>query len=275
VLLLLGACSGVRLAYHNAPQLAWWWIDDYVDFSRAQAPLARKGLEQYFEWHRSTQLPQWAALLAAAQAEVGEPTTAPAACRWEDQVRQQLEPSLERALALAADLLPGLGAAQFKNLEQRFAKGNAEMSDDFLQPDPALRLAESIRRALDRASRLYGPLDEAQEQVVREGVAASPFNPELWRAERLRRQRDTVQTLRRLVSEGADRDARLAALRVLAVRVERSPDPEYRAYQLRLTDYNCAFAAQLHNATTPAQRRRARDNLKGWEDDLRALAAGN
>ena len=29
----------------------------------------------------------------------------------------------------------------------------------------------------------------------------------------------------------------------------------------------------MHNATTPAQRQAARDTLKGWEDDLRALAA--
>ena len=34
----------------------------------------------------------------------------------------------------------------------------------------------------------------------------------------------------------------------------------------------------MHNAMTPAQRQAARDKLKGWEDDLRALsasAAGN
>jgi len=28
----------------------------------------------------------------------------------------------------------------------------------------------------------------------------------------------------------------------------------------------------MHNLMTPAQRRNARDKLKGWEDDLRALA---
>ena len=43
-------------------------------------------------------------------------------------------------------------------------------------------------------------------------------------------------------------------------------------YQRRLTDYNCAFVAQLHNSTTPAQRQAARDKLKDWEEDLRALA---
>jgi hypothetical protein len=92
--------------------------------------------------------------------------------------------------------------------------------------------------------------------------------------ERQRRQRDTLQTVRRLQAEHADHDQRLAALAALVARTERSPDPEYRAYQQRLTDYNCGFVAQVHNATTPAQRRKARDNLKSWEDDIRLLIGG-
>jgi hypothetical protein len=28
----------------------------------------------------------------------------------------------------------------------------------------------------------------------------------------------------------------------------------------------------MHNVSTPAQRQKARQNLKGWEDDLRAAA---
>jgi len=31
--------------------------------------------------------------------------------------------------------------------------------------------------------------------------------------------------------------------------------------------------AKLHNSTTPEQRRHGLERLRGWEDDLRALAA--
>ena len=64
-----------------------------------------------------------------------------------------------------------------------------------------------------------------------------------------------------------------AALRMFAEQAQRSPRPPYRAYQQRLKQFNCEFAAQLHNATTPAQRQAAADTLKGWETDLRVLAA--
>ena len=64
-----------------------------------------------------------------------------------------------------------------------------------------------------------------------------------------------------------------AAVRLIGERSTRSPRPEYRAYQLRLRQDNCALAASLHNSTTPAQRQVARAKLKGWEEDLRSLAA--
>ena len=40
----------------------------------------------------------------------------------------------------------------------------------------------------------------------------------------------------------------------------------YRRYAERLADYNCSFAAALHNATSAAQRRAAVKKLKGYED---------
>ncbi|MBC7939128.1 MAG: hypothetical protein H7Z19_05080, partial [Chitinophagaceae bacterium] len=196
-----------------------------------------------------------------------------AACRWQGSIRERLNPAVDRALETAADLVPGLGEAQFRHLQQRYAKNAEEFRSDFLQSDLAERLEKSVERAIERSEQLYGPLDEAQKQVIAAGVAASPFDPQVWLAERQRRGRDIVQTLRKLVADKADREQRLAALRALAQRTEQSPDPVYRAYQQKLGDYNCALAAQIHNATTPAQRQRARERLKGWEEDLRALAA--
>jgi hypothetical protein len=269
----MAGCSSVPLAYNNGPQLAWWWVDGYFDFSREQTPAVKQGLDKLFDWHRSTQIAIYLPLLGAAQAQITEATTAAQACRWQDQVRDLLEPTLDRALNGAADVLPSLGEAQFKHLEQRYVKVLAEMRDDYLQPDPAERNQQSVKRALERAERLYGRLDEAQRRVVKAGVVASPFNPDLWWQERQRRQRDTLQTLRRLAADKADRDQRLAALRTLVARVERSPDATYRAYQVKLADYNCGLAAQIHNATTPAQRKQARENLKEWETDLRQLMA--
>ena len=270
----LAGCSALRVAYNTGPQLAWWWLDGYMDFSREQAPQVKAAIERWFEWHRQTQLPAYAALLASAQSQVAEPLTPAAACQWNARLAEALAPATARGLEQAADLVPGLAEAQLRHLEQRYAKAIDEMREEYLQADAAERQAASVKRAVSRAEQIYGRLDEPQRKVIAEGVAASPFDAQGWMQERQRRQRDTLATLRRLLAERADRDQRLAALRALTDRSQRSPDPAYRAYQQRLTDYNCAFVSRIHNATTPAQRQRARANLKGWEDDLRAVIQG-
>ncbi len=276
-LVLLGpaltGCSALRLAYANGSQLSWWWLDGYFDFSRQHSPQVRQALDDWFEWHRSTQLTGVTALLGAAGQQVMDTVSPALVCRWQERIREQFEPAVGRALTDFADVLPGLGDAQLKHLERHYLKVNDDMRADYMQTDAAERQRESLKRTLERAERVYGKLDDNQSRLVAAGIATSPFNPELWLAERQRRQRDTLQTLRRLVAERPERDQRVSALRALVQRTEKSPNTDYRAYQVKLTEYNCGLAAQLHNATTPAQRAKARDNLKGWETDLRSLLA--
>lgn len=269
--LLLSACSGVRLAYNNAPQLSWWWLDGYVDFSREQSGPARQAVERWFEWHRPSQLPAYAKLLTLAQGQILQNITAEEACAWNNRARELLDPALQRAAVEFAPLVPGLGEAQFKHLQERYLKGNDEMREEFLQPDTAARKREAVRRTVERVQRAYGDLEEAQLQVIRSGLADSPFNPEQWLAQRERRQQQILRTLRQMQADKLSEERTVAALRTLLASNERSSDPAYRSYQLKLTDYNCAFAARVHNSTTLAQRTVAQARLKGWEEDLQAL----
>jgi hypothetical protein len=272
----LSGCSAVRIGYDQAPTLAWWWLDGYLDFDARQAPAVKDALAQWFAWHRATQLPGYAELLAAAQVQVLQPATAAQVCRWNDELRARIEVGLAQAVPPAADLLPGIGAVQLEHLERRYQKSNRDFEQDFLQADPAERRTAAVERTIDRAEMLYGRLDPRQRQLVAAGVEASPFDPAAWFAERREVQAQVLQTLARLTAGGparADRASNVAGLEALAQRMLRTPPGPYRDYQRRLTDYNCAFIARLHNSTTPAQRQAARDKLRGWEEDLRVLAA--
>ena len=274
-LLLLGGCSAVRVGYNQAPTLAWWWLDGYMDFDATQAPKVKDTLAQWFAWHRSTQLPDYADLLAAAQQQVMQPATPAQVCRWNDDLRVRLNAAFAQGVPLAADLLPLLKPAQLAQLERRYRKSNLEFEEDFLQ-QPDERQKAAIKRTVDRAEMLYGRLDDNQRRLIAAGVAGSPFDPAAWYAERQALQSQTLQTLARLTAGGparADRESNLAGLKALADRVLRAPPGPYRDYQQRLTDYNCEFIARLHNSTTPKQRLAARDRLHGWEEDLRVLAA--
>jgi hypothetical protein len=271
--LALGGCSAVRFGYNQAPDLAYWWLDGYADFDEAQTLRAREGIRRWFEWHRRTQLPDYALLLARAQADALVDGTPEQACRWWQQIRERADQALAEALPAAAEVIPLLTPVQLQHIERRQAKSNDEFRAEYLKADAAGRLEASVERAIDRAEFLYGRLDDAQRERVARLVAASPFDAELWLAERRQRQQEALALLRRISNERPGHDAALAMLRAYADRLNRSPREEYRRYAQRLTTFNCSFAAALHNDTTAAQRRALAERLKGWENDLRALAA--
>jgi hypothetical protein len=275
IALLLSGCSVVRVAYIQAPMLGWWWLDGYFDFTSEQEPRVKVALNEWFDWHRRTQLPDYAALLAAAQLQVMQPATPEQVCRWYDDLRGRIAVAVVHGVPLAVDMVSGLSAEQLQQLERRYEKSNQKFQGEFMQARAEERAKASLRRTVERVEMLYGRIDERQRQMLVDALAASPFDPAQWYGERQALQRETLQTLRQLQARPqtpADRAAQEARLAQLAARLQSSTNPEYRAYQQRLTDYNCALVARFHNSTTPTQRQAARARLKGWEEDLRALA---
>ncbi len=270
---VLGGCSAVRFGYNQAPDLAYWWLDGYVDFTDVQTPRVRQELAAWFAWHRATQLPDYAALLSRTQAQITEPTTPAQACQWYEEASARFDTAFERALPAVAAIVQTATPQQLLHLERKFAKNNEELVSDYAQADAEERARISAKRVVERAEFFYGRLDEAQRERLIKSLPTSPFDADVWLAERKARQQDLLQTMRRLLAEKAGTEQIQTAVRVLVERSRRSPREPYRAYQQRLTQYNCAMAAQTHNLTTPAQRRVAVQKLKGWEDDFRALAA--
>ncbi len=270
---LLGACSALRFGYNQADELAYWWLDGYADFNESQTQPVRKALTQWHAWHRRTQLPDYTTLLIQVHLEALEPITAQRVCSWWDSSRSRIDVALERMVAPAAELLLTLTPSQIEHIERRYAKINAEFRDEHLQADRAQRLKASVKRTVERTETFYGRIDEPQRDLIAKAVQQSPFDPEVWFTERKARQQEALQMLRRLKLEGAGADQAQAALRAYFERMAHSPRAEYRRYAQTLVQYNCQFAADLHNATSAAQRQVLVQKLKGWEADLRALSA--
>lgn len=270
---LLSGCTAIRFAYGQGPQLSYWWLDGYADFEDAQTPAVRDALDAWFRWHRQTQLDDYAQFLVRLQGHAAGPVTPELVCRSYQEALSRLDPMLEKALPMAVDLVRSLTPAQVLHIERKYEKVNREFRKDFLQPDPKERFEASVKRALERAETFYGSLDDAQLEALKQGIAASPFNPELWLEERMLRQQEALAMLRRVVNEKASPDQTLAALRVVVSHVRRSPRPHYLDYQQKLLAYNCRLSAQLHNSASREQRASAVKRFKGWEDDARSLAA--
>ena len=271
VLSTLAGCSVVRFGYNQADHLTYWWIDRFVDFNDVQKPQARAALAQWFSWHRRTHLPGYATLLANSQSLVQEDITAERTCGLWNDLRGYMDSAFERALPMTAEIVLTLTPQQIQNIERRYAKINEEFNDEHLQRDESRRLKKSIKRTIERAESFYGDLDKAQQALIAEWVTRSPYDVNIWNAERHRRQQDLVQVLRRLNADNATQDKAQAALRAYLERIYSSPNENYRKYAEQVWVYNCAFVANLHNTTSVSQRKHAVKKLKDWESEILRL----
>ncbi|MDB5886184.1 MAG: hypothetical protein JWR74_2355 [Polaromonas sp.] len=269
----LQACGVMKIAYNQSPELAYLYLDGHLDLTGEQSLRLKASLNQLQAWHRQTQLPAYIAALQQLQQQVPQDTTAAAACLVTADVRQKVALVAQHAEPLAAGLVGLLTPDQLKHLEQKYAKVNAEAEEDRQDDSPKVRQSKRYLQLLSRAESLYGTLDEPQRAVIARRLEQSRFDIKLLFAERQRRQRDTLRTLQPLASGQASPEQALAALHGLAERSLTSPDAAYRSHLDRLGQENCQTFAELHNSTTPAQRTKALETLKRYEQDFRILNA--
>jgi Family of unknown function (DUF6279) len=273
VLALLPACSAIKIAYNQAPDLTYWWLDGYVDFNEQQTPKARDEINKLFAWHRANQLPKVAALLQKGQTLLPNGVTAGQACALFDEARGLYEAVADKALPAAADLVPTITPEQLAHMAHKYDKNNADFVRDFITDKPEERSAKRLKQAVQRSEMLYGKLDEAQIAAIQRAIQKSSFNAVLSMKERERRQKDALDMLAKLSADKPSPQAAQAALRAYLYRSTTSPDPVYRAYAEKMVKEGCESFAAVHATTTPEQRASAVQTLKGYETDMRTLAA--
>ena len=268
-LALLQACSAVKLAYDNAPEFGYWWLDGYVDFSDAQTIKVREELARLLQWHRANELPKIAELLQKTQQLALDDVSPGAACSLFADSRLRFNAVTSQVETAATVLAMSLSAEQIAKIERKFGKGNDEWQRDWLKLGPAERLDKRVKSNLERAEEFYGKLEDRQVAVLRGALQNSTFDAALSYAERLRRQQDLAATLKQ--TNGKTSSEALSALRAWLARANQSPNPAYRSYSDKLTQESCASFSLLHNSTTPEQRARAVRRLAAYERDAREL----
>ena len=279
---LLQACSAIKLAYNNAPEFGFWWLDAYADFNDTQAPAVRTELARLLQWHRSEELPKIAELLQKTQRLASADVTPAAVCDLFSETRARFNAVTGQAEKATATLALSLTPAQIVHMEGKLAKNNKEWRNDWLQFSGKELFEKRLKANLERAQEFYGTLEERQLTALRSALEASTYDAQVSYTERLRRQQDLLQTLRQATGAGSGSGSNVAvvnrspaegqaALRGYLERANKSPNPAYRAYSDKLIAESCASFTALHNSTTPEQRERAVRRLAAYERDARDL----
>ena len=269
----LAACSTVKLAYDNLDDIAYWWMDSYVDFSDVQAARVRADLTRLHRWHRRQELPQISALLNAIEQMAPGDISAAQVCGFEQAVRARIDAVTGQGEGAVVSLAMSLAPEQLAYLERKFERVNRDYTNDWLRLEPAAMRDKRFDKMVERFEMVYGSLDEKQKAALRTEIDRSVFEPRRLYVEQRRRQQDLLRTLRQIVGQSLPAAEAGSLLRAYLQRAQESPDAVYRAYQQALVHDICAITSAVHNSTAAPQREVAARRLRAWQRDLKELAA--
>lgn len=271
--LALAGCSAVKLGYDNLPQLAYWWMDGYFDFTDAQVPRVREAMARLHQWHRTQELPRYVELLRQAERLAAGEVTAAQACTLYDAARTRLDPLSQQAEPAMAEIALTLTPAQLAHLAKRYERNNDDFRKEWITPPPAEVRERRIKMLTDRLERAYGTLEAPQVAALRQHVAQAPFDASRALAERQRRQSQALQALRQLQAPGTGLAEARRQVHMLLAQPFASADPAWQRQLEAMTQQQCTLVAAVHNAATPGQREQVSRRLRGWQRDLTELAA--
>jgi hypothetical protein len=267
-LLLLPACSAIKLGYQQLPTLSYWWLDSTVSFSGNQTPAAKEAIDKLYQWHRREELPGYAALLQRT-ADLSAGSVQPEQlCRVVDEVQARLDTLMRQAVAQAAPVAMALGPRQLSHMARHWEQQNEEWEKEWLQGDTDARMERRLDKALGRYNSFYGELSAAQTALIKTQLAQSPWTAEWGRRDRQRRQQDLLSTLQRITQSNMTQAQAEAQLWGVWKRWLQPPDAGQRAVVQSLSQRACENLAQLHNTATPEQRLRVARRLRAYERDL-------
>jgi len=270
----LQGCTLIQTTYNQAPDLMSWWLDGFVDMNRLQKEVISEDLNQIQLWHRGTQLPLYLETIRALDSKVALDLTVEDICR-------PLEQSIEikaRDLLIAFEplfihLVMNMQIEQLKTLQRKYDKNNKEWRHDWLEASVQDRLALRVKKDREIGEWLYGRLSAEQMELLKELVLESPFDASKTYAERLRKQADSIETLKGLILERPNPNETQQTVHLLLLRSTlESPDQSFKEYYYKNLRSQCPRAVKFHNSTTQKQRQRALKTLQSLELDILELS---
>jgi hypothetical protein len=275
LLALVAGCNSVRFTYNQGDTLLYWWLDSYADLEGEQADIAKRDIDKLFQWHRQTQLRDYASLLGTMQRELaGNPTQADLINIYKE-IRVRGERLAIRAVPEMTTLALSIKPDQIADIERKFISKNTEYRKKFIEGSTEKRQRARFKKAMDQMELWFGNFSSEQEEALRKASDARPLDSELWLEERVWRQRRVLSLLRKFQQEKPNREQ--AAAQITAMQRElfgRMDSPERKAFYDNYLDQTTKFMLAAIRIATPAQKKHAQERMQGWINDFQTLAAG-
>jgi hypothetical protein len=273
LLALTAACSTIRFSYNHGDTLLYWWLDAYVDFEGEQADGVKRDIGELFQWHRKTQLDDYAALLGTFQRQLaGNPTQADLLADYRE-IRSHTEILAMKAVPDMVDLARSLTPDQIEQMEERFKKKNDEYRRKFVSGSVEKRNDARFDKSMEQFKLWFGGFSDEQEKALRRASDARPLDSAIWLEERVLRQRKILTLVRKIEQEKPSKEQASAMITsLLREFFARMDAPDRKGFYDSYTNATINYILAAIRIATPAQKAHAHKRMQGWIDDLNVLA---
>jgi hypothetical protein len=265
---VLVSCSATRVAYDNADTVLRFMVPSYLDLDAAQSEDLRPRILRFHQWHRSNELPLYAALLQSASQRAGKGMTAEDVAWGLANVRSHYRRFAAKAAEDAAPVLATLAPAQLAGLEHKLAEDNEKFAKKFLSSDDKERRRAQLKRMLERFRDFAGDLSPDQEARIERFALDNERHVALRFEERQRWQRDCVAVLKEQ-HEPQELGRRLAEM---FTRPELRRSEEFIREDKRWDEDLGQLILDLDRSLSPKQRAQVVRRLSDYAEDFAVLA---
>jgi hypothetical protein len=275
-MVLMTACSSIRFTYNHGDTLLYWWLNAYLDLDSDQSDWVKKDIDNLFQWHRSTQLRDYAGLLTNMQRQLagGNVSQADLLADYRD-IKARTELLAFKALPQLADLAMSVKPDQIAQMEKKFAKTNDEFRKKFMSGSVDDQKKARFKKTMEQVELWFGHFSSDQEAALRRASDARPMDNDVFLQERTLRQKQIVTLLRRIQRDKLNKEQTMSAIHgLLRGFFDRMDVPERKAFYDAYLDSTSKFILATIRLTTPEQKANAQKRMQGWISDFNALAAG-
>jgi hypothetical protein len=270
---LSAGCSTIRFTYNHGDTLLYWWLNAYLDLDSDQSSWVKEDIDRLFQWHRQTQLRDYAGLLTNMQRQLaGNPTQADLLSDYRD-IKARTELLAFKALPQLADLARSVKPDQIAQMEKKFAKNNDKFRRDFMSGDVDHQKKVRFDKAMDQFELWFGGFSSDQKAALRRASDARPLDNEIWLQERKMRQQKIIALLKRVQRDKQSREQTMAAIHdLLRDFFDRFDAPDRKQFFDAYIDSTSKFILTAIKMATPEQKAHAQKRMQGWIDDFNTLA---
>ena len=167
--LTVAACS-IKTLYNRLDYLIPSYVEGMVSLDDVLEEIVEQRTQTLLNWHRNTQLIQYADLLRSFQQDLDSPLTEQRVVQHIYAMELLWYPLAQKVNREMAALLPLLNAKQREELFASIEEKNEDFYDDYVDLDDEERIEQYTESMLDNYESWFGELDQRQQQYVEQAA---------------------------------------------------------------------------------------------------------